>query len=130
MPDFSSRKEEIGVGRQVILDLKDSDSTVLLAMLHKLISCPNGRRDNDLTSMSLYLVSPQAAILPLVDILSETPAKMIMDEYFLLSTREYQGHVSTENWPEFDSVLKFLGQLKIIVYAISCANDFKEGPRG
>lgn len=114
---------------KLILDLQGADSSVLLEVLRKWIPCPVGDGDTSLQSKLsdtidgrfVHLVSPPAVILPLVEECSESSATMRWEEYSILLTQDYRGHVSTEDWPSFDGfVKKFLGQLKLGLYTVSC----------
>jgi hypothetical protein len=117
-----------GVVADVFLDLKGAESTVLLAMLRKWLSCPGRELDvgiesfddlsDNIEAMVVYLTSPQAALLPLV---ARTNEAMIFDQYSIVPTWYYQWHITTEDWPAFEgSVLGFLGRLKLGMYSISC----------
>lgn len=117
-----------GVGADVFLDLKGAESTVLLAVLRKWLSCPCRELDvgiesfddlsDNIEAVIVYLISPQAALLPLM---ARTNEAMIFDQYSIVPTWYYQLHITTEDWPAFEgSVLDFLGQLKLGMYAISC----------
>lgn len=123
---------------ELILDLKGADSSVLLEVLRKWLPCrssnvvgdgapgagelPDGADSDD---RFLRLVAPPAAILPLVeDELNITsPATMIWEEYSIALARVHHGHISTEDWPPFrGSIKKFMDQLTLDVYAVSCAH--------
>ena len=114
---------------KLIFDLQGADSSVLLEVLRKWIPCPVGEGDTSLQSKFsdtidgrfVHLVSPPAVILPLVEEYSESSAKMRWEEYSILLTQYHHGHVSTEDWPVFNgSVKKFLHQLKLDLYIVSC----------
>ena len=102
---------------EVILDLKGSDLSVLLEVLHNWLPCQKLSGGN----RSLHIVSPPAVILPLIHKNDESSVKLFWNEFEFTLSREYHGHVSTEDWPRFDeSVQKFIGQLKLDIYVVSC----------
>ncbi len=105
--------------REVILDLHGADSSVLLKVLREWLPC-HGRDVGD--SDGLKLVSPPAVILPL----AENNNGEGWEGYSILSMNDYNGHIhiSTEDWPAFDgSPIKFLEQLKLEVYTVSCGRS-------
>ena len=115
-------------GTDVFLDLKSADSTVLLAVLRKWLSCPGRELDvgverydalsDNIEAVVVYLISPQLSLLTLVE---RTNELMIIDQYSIVPVWYYQWHITTEDWPAFEgSVIDFLDQLKLGIYAISC----------
>jgi hypothetical protein len=123
---------EVGVGqsteetclfssqRGVILDLKGADSSVLLEVLREWFPCHG--RDAANGDAGILLVAPPAIILPLVNNNNGEE----WEEYSILSMKDYHGHIhiSTEDWPAFDgSAIKFLEQLKLEVYTVSCGRS-------
>ena len=121
---------DVDEGTDVILDLKGADSTVLLALLRKRLSCSS--RESYVSeesadelivnteNMVVYLISPQAALLPMV---KRPDDSMIWDTYSILSAWDYHGHITTEDWPPYQgSAIDFLGQLKLGMYAVSCTH--------
>ncbi len=75
----------------ILLDLKGADSTVLLTVLRKWRLCPS----QELGSTVVNVITPQAALLPLVERPNES---VMLDEYAIIPTWNYQGHISTEDW--------------------------------
>lgn len=116
---------------EVILDLQGANSWVLLELLRNLLPCHSpdiddgdtaaGKLSDSADDRFLYLVSPSAVILPLIEEHNESSATMKWAEYSIISHHSHNGHISTEDWPPFDgSVKKFLGQLKLDLYSVSC----------
>jgi hypothetical protein len=104
--------------REVILDLQRADSSILLKVFRTWLPC----NDQDVadSDTSLQLVSPPAVILPLATINSGEE----WSKYSILSLKDYHGHISTEDWPKFDSsVITFLDQLKVEVYTVTCSRS-------
>lgn len=119
---------DVGEGTDALLDLKGADSTVLLALLREWLSCPSKESDVSEENVdehfvstdntAVYLISPQAALLPIVGIQSEAIG---LENYSIVLIRDYYGHISTEDWPCYEgSVFDFLDQLKLGIYAVSC----------
>jgi hypothetical protein len=104
--------------REVVLDLQGADASVLLKVFRKWLPC-NDQYDEG-CEPSLQLVSPPAVILPLVRKNSDEEWR----KYSILSMKDYRGHISTEDWPIFDgSVKKYLEQLKLEVYNVTCGKS-------
>ncbi len=101
--------------REVVLDLQSADASVLLKVIRNWLPCNDQYEES--SNLSLQLVSPPSVILPLVSKNSDDEWR----NYSILSMKDYHGHISTEDWPTFDgSVVKFLEQLKLEVYNVTC----------
>jgi len=131
--DFTTETctRDSGRGKDVILDLKGADSTALQTVLRKWLNCNGWKLDASLKSVSelsvsaddivVYLVSPLSALAPLVESQSEAHAVMMLEEYSIVSSWDYYGHITTEDWPAYEgSVTKFMSQLKLGMHAVSC----------
>jgi len=98
-----------------ILDHQGSELSVLLEVLRNILPCTN---EED-TEEFIHLISPPAVVLQLVESRSETSTRgMKWEEYSIIFTRDYNAHISTEDWPTLDE--SFLHQLKLDVYTVSC----------
>ena len=99
---------------QTILDLQGSDPSVLLEVLRNILPCTSeGDREY------IHLISPPAVVLQLVENKNEISTRgMKWKEYSIMFTRDYNAHISTEDWPTLDE--SFLQQLKLDVYRVSC----------
>jgi len=98
-----------------ILDLQGSEPSVLLEILRNILSCASEEDTEGL----IHLISPPAVVLQLVESRSEISTRgMKLDEYSIMFTRDYNAHISTEDWPTLDEY--FLHQLKLDVYTVSC----------
>lgn len=95
-----------------ILDLQGSQPSVLLEVLRNIIPCTSEGEGH------IHLISPPAVVLQLIESRNEISTGMKWEEYSIMFTRDYNAHISTEDWPAFDD--SFLQQLKLDVYTVTC----------
>ena len=100
--------------RQTILDLRGSEPSVLLEVLRNILPCTS---EGD-TEEYIRLISPPA-VLQLIESRNEIlSTDMKWKEYSIIFTRDYNAHISTEDWPTLDE--SFLQQLKLDIYTVTC----------